>query len=146
MKDRLFAAPILDPIPSAGLLVARLAFGGFMLAGHGWGKLMSFGELSATFPDLLGIGSAGSLAAAVFAEVLCAGLILVGLATRPACIPLLITMAVAAFVVHWGDPLFMGQGAAKEPALLYLAGTAVLLATGPGRYSLDALIGSRSAD
>lgn len=55
-------------------------------------------------------------------------------------------MAVAAFVVHWGDPLFMGQGAAKEPALLYLTGTAVLLAAGPGRYSLDAVIGVRSTE
>ena len=49
-------------------------------------------------------------------------------------------MAVAAFVVHWSDPL--GD---KEMALLYLVGFAVLICTGAGHYSIDGLRVKRAA-
>jgi putative oxidoreductase len=43
-------------------------------------------------------------------------------------------MAVAAFVVHRGQPL-----PERELALLYLVGFVGLMLTGPGRYSIDEL-------
>jgi len=52
---------------------------------------------------------------------------------------MIITMAVAAFIVHGGDPFFM-QGAengSKEPAMLYLIGFLGIYLLGSGRYSLD---------
>jgi putative oxidoreductase len=67
-------------------------------------------------------------------------LIAIGLATRPAALALTFNMAVAAFVAHRSDPLFMGGGAAKEPALLYLIPFAALVLTGAGRYSIDRII------
>ena len=73
-----------------------------------------------------------SLALTVFAEVLCSGLLMVGLFTRLATMPLLITMLVAVFIVHGADPL--GK---KEPALLYGLVYATLFFTGPGKYSVD---------
>jgi putative oxidoreductase len=138
-----FAIPIRGAGASVGLLLARIAFGGFMLFGHGWGKLVNFTEYSAVFGDPLGLGSALTLVLAVFAEVFCAFLIVIGLFTRAALLPLLATMFVAAFVVHWGDPLFLGQGAAKEPALLYLFAYLSLLFTGPGTFSLDRFLADR---
>lgn len=138
MKKILFAIPVDTLIPSIGLLLFRLIFGGFMLAGHGWGKLMAFGEKAATFPDPLGIGSQLSMGSAIFCEVFCAALVMLGLVTRIAVLPLVFTMLVAAFVVHGGDPLFMsGAGGAKEPALIYLTAYALLFFTGPGRFSMD---------
>jgi len=116
-----------------GLLILRLAFGGLML-GHGWGKMMKLfagGEIE--FFNFMGIGMTASLALAVFAEVVCALLIIFGYFTKWATIPLIITMLVAAFIVHGEDP-FQKQ----EFALLYALAYLSLLFTGPGEYSLDA--------
>jgi len=92
-----------EPASSIGLLLLRIAMGGFMLT-HGWKKLMNFGEKSQKFMDFLGLGSEISLGLTVFAEVGCAVLIIVGLFTRVAAVPLIIAMIVAAFVAHGGDP------------------------------------------
>ena len=103
-----------------------------MLYAHGWPKLASFSEKSGGFPDPLGIGSPASLTLAVFAEVLCALALMLGLFTRAAAIPLLITMLVAAFIVHGDDPFQK-----KEFALLYAIPFLALILTGAGTYSVD---------
>lgn len=144
MKRWFFGTPVSAFIPSVGLLLFRATFGGFMLVGHGWSKLMSFGEKAASFPDPLGIGNELSMGSAVFCEVICSALVILGLATRMAVLPLVFTMAVAAVIIHGGDPLFMGGGAAKEPALIYLTAFAVLFFTGAGRFSLDGLVGKKA--
>lgn len=128
---------------SLGLLVLRLVAGGFMAFGHGLGKLRG-GDPSA-FPDPLGIGNSMSYFGAVTSELFCASLVAVGLFTRPACLPLIFTMGVAALVVHGKDPLFMSGGASKEPALIYLAMYVVILLCGPGRFSLDAVVMGRGS-
>lgn len=114
------------------ILLLRLGVGGLMLT-HGVPKLiMLFGSDPIQFGNPLGIGVEASLALAVFAEVICSVLILIGLGTRLASIPLLITMFVAFFIVHGADPLQQ-----KELALIYLIIYLVLFLTGSGKYSLD---------
>ena len=120
------------------LLILRIVFGGLMLYGHGWGKLTGFAEKAPVFRDPIGIGSTPSMILAMWAEVFCALLLVVGLATRLAAIPLMITMLVAAFLVHLHDPF-----PKFELPLLYLAGYAALLLMGPGRYSLDGWMARR---
>ena len=71
---------------------------------HGIPKLMNWGSLSDTFPDPFGVGSALSLALAIFAEVGCSALLVVGLFTRLATVPLIVTMLVAALLIHGDDP------------------------------------------
>ena len=61
-----------------------------------------------------------------------------GVATRGAAIPVMVTMFVAAFVVHWDDPF--GR---KELALLFLAAYTALFLTGAGRYSIDGWLAAR---
>lgn len=115
------------------LLILRLAFGGLMIINHGWrklDKLLAGGEIK--FADPLGIGTELSLQLAVLGEVVCAALITVGLFTRLASIPAMITMFVAAWIVHGGDP-FKEQ----EHALLFGVVYLVLFLIGPGRYSID---------
>lgn len=133
-----------EAIGSVGLLVLRVGFGGYLMT-HGWGKLamLTAGEFE-KFGDPIGLGKAPSLVLATGAEFLCAFLVLIGLATRFAAIPVVVTMAVAAFIVHASDPWTMGGGASKEPALLFLTAFLALVFTGPGRFSLDGLIFGKS--
>ncbi len=115
-----------------GLLVLRLWFGLEMAFAHGLPKLMKLINGDLGFPDPLGVGSGLSLGLATFGEFVCGLLIAVGFFTRLSAIPYLITMLVAAFIVHLDD----GWGKISGP-LLYAVPIIVLLITGPGRYSLD---------
>jgi len=122
-----------------GLLLLRVTLGLAMLLGHGlgkWSKLIEGGEIQ--FADPFGLGPMTSMIMAVFAEVLCASLLVFGLLTRWSLIPLIITMAVATFYVHFND----GFGG-MEKAFLYLVGFVTLFFTGPGKFSIDALINSK---
>ena len=117
-----------------GLLLFRLVVGGLMMVLHGWPKLANFGERMGRFSDPLGIGSTASLAGAVTAEFFCSLLLMAGLFTRAALIPLIFTFVIICFVVHGDDP-----AKEKENALLFLVSYVVLFFTGAGKYSLDEL-------
>lgn len=117
------------------LFILRISAGAFMLT-HGWGKLLKLiGDDPIQFADPLGVGVTASLLLTVFAEVFCSILLILGLTTRLAAIPSLITMLVAAFVVHAND----GFGK-MEMALLYGVMYLVIAIAGAGKYSLDHLI------
>ena len=139
LKSVLFSPGTHSRAASFGLLLLRLGAGGMMIAGHGWGKLLSFQARSAQWPDPLGIGHAPSMAGTVGAEVVCAALVMIGFATRIAALPLVFTMAVAGFVINAGEP--WGE---KELAAIYLVPFLALVFTGPGAYSLDAKIAGSS--
>jgi putative oxidoreductase len=124
-----------------GILVLRVVAGSFMAFGHGLGKFQSFfsgNEIK--FLDFLGIGMPASLFLAMAAEFFMAIFIIFGLSTKLSSIPLIITMAVAAFVAHGGDP-FQKQ----EMSLLYLAIFVTLFITGGGKYSLSSLYANKIA-
>ncbi len=121
------------------LLLARIGVAAFMLT-HGFPKLMKLmagGEIR--FADPFGFGMTFSLVLAVFAEFFCSILIGLGIGTRLAAIPLIVTMSIAAFVAHGPDPF--GK---KELALLYLIIYIFLLFTGSGKFSVDYLISRKS--
>lgn len=118
-----------------GLLILRASLGLMMLSAHGWGKLMNFGAKSATFPDVIGLGSQVSLSLAVFSEFFCSIFLVAGFLTRWASLPLIATMGVAAFIHHASDPFRV-----KEKAILYLIGFIVILFTGAGDFSVDKLL------
>ncbi len=115
-----------------GLLLIRLLSGGMMLT-HGIPKIGRLtGEGPVKFADPFGLGLEISLSMAIFAEVVCAGLVMLGFKTRLATIPLMVTMLVAAFYAHWADPF-----AKKELPLLFFAVFLSVLISGPGKFSLD---------
>lgn len=130
-----------DYLGAFGLLVLRVASGLFMLLGHGWPKLAKFSELADKFPDPLGMGSQLSLIAALGAEVLCSILLILGLGTRLAAVPLAFTMGVALLLVHGADPWQK-----KELAAVYLVVYVALVLTGGGWISLDGIIRGRKQE
>lgn len=114
------------------LLVARVGIAALMLT-HGIPKLlMLLSGAPVQFPSVFGMSPELSLGLAVFAEVVGSLFILVGFATRLAAVPLIITMVIAAIVIHGADPLGV-----KEPSLLYLLVYSVLFIAGSGKYSVD---------
>ena len=118
-----------------GLFLLRVAAGAFMLT-HGLAKIQNFSEFSQAFADPIGLGAKTSLILIIFAEFGCSILLILGLFTRLAAIPLIIGMIVAAFVAH--APFAFGQ---SELPLLYLVVFVSLLFTGAGRFSADHMIG-----
>ena len=113
-----------------GLLALRL--GGSLMLLHGWPKMMNYSEYAAKFPDPIGLGPDFSLMLTIFAEVFCVVFVTLGLFTRFATIPLMITMLVAALIVHSGDA-FSDREASIGYFLLY----AGIFFLGAGKYSLD---------
>ena len=114
-----------------GLLLLRLSFAGLMLT-HGIPKIKSLFESPIKFADPIGLGETTSLILTLIGEVLAPILVLIGYKTRIATIPAIITMFVAAFVVHASDPLNV-----KEKAILFLFGFLVIFFTGAGKYAID---------
>lgn len=141
----------LDFIPRStdlGLLVLRLWLGLTMLLNHGLMKLQNFDAIAPKFIALFGLSQRLSLGLAVFAEVVCSGLLILGLFTRIAALNLIVTMSVAFVIAHElrlydvpGDPMKKSG----ELAFIYLAGYVALFFAGAGRLSVDnALTGRRS--
>jgi putative oxidoreductase len=115
-----------------GLLLVRLLSGGMMLT-HGLPKFdRLFGEGPVKFADPFGLGPEISLGLVLIAEVGCSLLVMIGLKTRWATVPLMITMLVAAFYIHGADPF--GE---KELPLLFFTLFLSILISGGGRYSVD---------
>jgi putative oxidoreductase len=120
---------------NVAMLVLRLGLGILMMH-TGYNKLTHFSEYEGKFMNFLGMGSTLSLALVVFAEFFCSLFLILGLFTRFSAIPLIITMCVALFKAHNSD--FFGDG---QVAALFLTGYLVLLFVGPGRVSVDSMIG-----
>lgn len=128
---------------SAILLIVRIVFG-LLLMNHGIDKWSNYQELSAVFPDPLGVGSPLSLGLAIFGELVCSMAFIIGFLYRLAMIPMIFTMAVAFFVIHGNDPF-----STKELAFVYLVVFVLMYITGPGKFAVDRWIGkalSQKAD
>ena len=132
----------------AGLFIARLVFG-LIMAAHGAQKLFGwFGGYGIAgtggFFDALGFRPGRLFAIAAGLTEFGGGLLLALGLLGPIGPALVISvMAVAAVSVHWQNGLFATSNGIELP-LIYAAGAAALALTGPGRYSLDALLGLAS--
>ena len=115
------------------ILFVRLFFGALFFM-HGLDKMTSFNVLSQTYPSVLGLGSYTTLMITIFCEFACSLFLMAGLVTRIVLIPMMVSMAVAFFDVHDG---MMPDG---ELSLIYMVVFLILFMTGPGRYSVDAII------
>ena len=120
---------------NTAMLLLRLTVGILMMM-NGYDKLKNFSTLEPKFMNFMGIGSSLSLGLLIFAEFFCSLFLILGLFTRLAAIPLIIATCVMVFKAHNAD--IFGDGGT---ATLYLASYMVLLLVGPGRVSVDSMIG-----
>ena len=114
----------------------RATFGALIFLNHGVSKITKFNELQHSFFDPFHFGHRWSLLLVLFAEVLCSFLLVLGLLSRLAAFVLVIDMAVAVFFFHRGEPVSQ-----YELPVLFLAAFFSLLLTGPGKYSVDGMMG-----
>ena len=129
----------------SGLLLARMVLGALMAA-HGSQKILGwFGGYgiagTAGFFEALGFrpGRLFATTAAV-TEIASGALLALGLFGPVAGALIVSVMIVAAISVHWPHGVFAATNGIEVP-LLYGVGAAALTLTGPGAYSLDALLG-----
>jgi len=134
MKKVLFSHSFSKSTFSLATLILRVGLGALMIPNHGWAKFSGFAEKKAHFISFMGLSSELSLGLATFAELFCSVLLIIGLFTRLASIPLIIVMLTALGIAHQWDIL------GHELPFALLIGFIAILLLGPGKYSCDTLI------
>lgn len=126
------------------LLLGIRLYWGWQFAQTGWGKLTHlertagyFESLNIPLPKVNAIMAGGT-------ECVGGGLLALGLLARPASVPLIFTMLVAYWTADREALMAIGSDPDKfvtAAPFLFLLASLVVLAFGPGKLSLDALLG-----
>ena len=128
----------------SGLLIGRVVLG-LLMAAHGSQKLFGwFGGYGIAavsgFFESLGFRPGRFFALTAASAEIASGLLLALGLLGPIGPALIVSvMIVAAVSVHWSNGV-IGANSMELP-MVYAAGAATLALTGPGRYSLDAVVG-----
>jgi putative oxidoreductase len=128
-------------LESVALLAARLTVG-VLFVSTGWGKVHNLGKVIEYFGELHIPMPAFNALLASYTELLGGMLLVVGLASRLAALPLMVTMTVALITakadeIH-GLPDLFGEIEWTYFALLF-----VIVVFGPGKISLDTIARKR---
>ncbi|MCF0214234.1 MAG: DoxX family protein [Muribaculaceae bacterium] len=124
-------------------LFVRL-FVGIMFMQFGIRQMMNFNILAPTFPTILGMSPDVCLMLMIVIEILCSFLIMIGLLTRLATIPPLISMIWAEYYIV--EVMLKGldfSALGLEPGyvpVMFIGIYIYILLAGPGKISLDYLI------
>ena len=122
------------------LLFLRITIGWtFFLSGKG--KLVNFDRTTSFFADLNIPAPAFNAGLVGYTEMVGGLLLVAGLGTRLASIPLIITMVVAYLTEDLKKVFSSISKFTDQAPFIFLCVTLVTLAFGPGRASLDAVIG-----
>lgn len=95
--------------PALALLLMRVGAGLLLLVIHGLPKLWHWQTELTLIEDPLGLGAVLTLSFAVFAEVVCALMLILGIWARLACLPILAVLLVSVTLVHPEWSLAEGQ-------------------------------------
>lgn len=147
MKKNLFTSFL--PINlSLGILLVRVIIG-VLMAFYGYQKLINFETMAASDfwakeVSFLGMTGKTPLALTIFAEFFCSLLLIIGLFTRLALIPLIICMGYIIACVAKFEVIYSGDnGIEVNNAFVYFMIYLGIYLTGPGNYSLDYKIANR---
>ena len=117
--------------PDAALLFLRVTASVLVLLVHGLPKALHYASQLDAIEDPLHFGKTLTLAFAIFAEVVCPLLMIAGIATRLAALPIMLVSAIALGLVHREWTLDQGQFAWM---LLIMFGAIAI--GGAGRYRI----------
>jgi len=115
-----------------GLLWFRVLASLSIMKAHGIPKIMAFSETVEHIADPLGLGGTFSAFFAVFANVICAGLVAIGLATRWAALTIMTLTLNGLLLIHFRD-----SAAIQDVPLIYTIVFGFISFVGAGKYSLD---------
>lgn len=119
--------------PALALLLMRVGAGLLLLVIHGLPKLWHWQTELTVIEDPFGLGAVLTLSFAVFAEVICALLLILGIWARLACVPILAVLLVSVTLVHPEWSLAEGQFAWL---MIVLFGGLSISGAGPYRVTL----------
>jgi len=143
-----FIKKIGESLKDIFLLTVRLAWGTwFLLAGLGkWNSLDKvvdyFRELGIPYPEF-------NVYAAMFTEIIGGALLILGLFSRVAAIPLIVVMLVALATAHHeaiANLFNQPQEILNQAPFTFLMAAMIVFIFGPGRISLDYLMGRGCKD
>ncbi|MGL4346703.1 MAG: DoxX family protein [Chitinophagaceae bacterium] len=136
MKNFLLCNPMpSEKVVSWASLILRVLIGVSMLT-HGIAKVENFSAIAEGFPDPIYLSHKTSLILAIFAELGCSILLIIGFFTRVSASILIFNMLVIVLVVDKGAPY-----AAREMGSLYLISYVAIFLLGGAKYSVDYCIG-----
>jgi putative oxidoreductase len=142
-KFKTIALQVVERAAFLGPLIARLTLG-VAFVSSGWGKIHNLDKVTEFFTEL---GIPAPHIQAVFVssvELVCGALVLLGLATRLASIPLICTMIVALITAKAQDIAGVSD-LVGTIEFTYIALSAWLTVSGAGSLSLDRVLQRRSA-
>lgn len=135
---------------SAGLTFTNMArlfmrlFTGIMFMQFGIRQITSFNELATTFPSVLGMGSETTLVVMILIEIVCSIFILLGLLTRWALVPPLVSMIIAEnFIMQYYSAMDMSRLYSMQAGyvpVMFIGIFVFMMLAGPGKISLDYII------
>ena len=137
------ALGILKKLDWLALLIGRLTVG-ILFVSTGWGKVHNLAKVTEFFTDLKIPLPALNATVASWTELVCGALLVVGLASRLASLPLAVTMVVAILTakrddIHGIADLF------GQVEWTYIAILLVIAAIGPGAVSVDTLVAKKAS-
>ena len=141
-KNRLRALGLLERLAWLAPLLGRLSVGLLFLS-TGWGKAHSLDMVTKFFIELKIPMPALNAVVVAYSELVCGALLVVGLFTRLATIPMIVNMLVALAVVVLPGISTLDEFVELDE-VLYVAVLFWLLVAGPGKASLDHLVARRS--
>lgn len=114
------------------LLLFRIGLAWSIINTHGVKKVVDISGTIQHIPDPLGIGGLASTLIAIFANIILASFVGIGLFTRPSALVIAMITLVGLLFVHAADPWSV-----KDVPFMYTLSFGLLVLLGPGKYALD---------
>jgi putative oxidoreductase len=131
----------LENLRPLALLLGRLAVG-LLFMSTGWGKVHDIPKVTAFF-ESLHIPAPGFNAVLVgYSELLCGTALVLGLFSRLATIPLIVSMTIAILTAKW--PSIKGLfDLVEADEFTYLIVLVMIAILGPGKYAIDHVLSAK---